>query len=106
VASQQKQAACNILNGGNPATSFSTEVEKLHSMQPPQVLFPPNNASGITTMPTISPHISTSGNCTINFIVNVSPSGDFAIGNAQQSSKDNYQYLIDDLDLDEYFTMS
>ena len=31
VASQQKQAACNILNGGAPASSFSTEVEKLLS---------------------------------------------------------------------------
>jgi len=57
-------------------------------------------------MPTISLHISTSGNCTINFTVNVSPSGNFAIGNAQQSSKDNYQYLFDDLDLDEHFTMT
>jgi len=57
-------------------------------------------------MPTISPHISTSGNCTINFTVNVSPSGNFVIGNAQQSSKDNYQYLFDDLDLDEHFTMT
>jgi len=93
VASQQKQAACNILNGGAPATSFSTEVEKLHSMQQspnllsPQVLYPPNNVSIITTRPTISPHISISGNCTINFTVNVSPSGNFAIDNAQQSSK-------------------
>ena len=33
VASQQKQAACNILNGGAPTRSFSTEVEKLHSVQ-------------------------------------------------------------------------
>lgn len=41
VASQQKQAACNILNGGAPARSFSTEVEKLHSVQqPPNILSP------------------------------------------------------------------
>ena len=61
VASQQKQAACIILDGRAPARSFSTEVEKLHSVQQspnllsPQVLFPSNNASGITTMPIISP---------------------------------------------------
>ena len=114
VGSQQKQAACNILNGGAPATSFSTKVEKLHSVQQSpnllsqQALFPPNNASGITTMPNISPHINSSGNCTVNFTVNVCPSENFTIGNAQHSSssKENYQYLFDELDLDELFNMN
>ena len=31
VASKQMQTACNILNGGAPARSLSTAVEKLHS---------------------------------------------------------------------------
>ena len=121
VASQQKQAACSILNGGAPAMSFSTEVEKLHSVQQspnflsPQVLLSqnntsgittPNNTSGITSMPTISPHINSSGNCTVNFTVNVCPSGNFAVGNAQHSAEDNYQYLLDDLDIDELFPIT
>ena len=97
---------------GGLARSFTTEVEKLHSVQQspylssPQLLFPPDNASAITTMPTTSPHINSSGNCTINFTVNVCPSGNFGIGNVQRSSKGNYQYLFDDLDVDDLFTMT
>ena len=65
VASQQKQAACNILSNGASTSSFSTEVKKLHSVQQssdlsPQVPFPSNIASGIIPMPTISPYINSS----------------------------------------------
>ena len=67
---------------------------------------PANNISNSGTslpfhMPSFSPVLNSNSNGTINFTVNICPSGSISIGNSNGS--DPYQDLFADIDLKDFF---
>ena len=108
-----RQAACNILTGASSSNDFKAEVQELNKPQKSDestsVIPLPTTSKPVqssistketTSMPSISPIISGSSG-TINFTVNICPSGPISVGH---TATDQYQDLLKDIDFTEFFS--
>lgn len=126
VAGIQKRAATNILTG--TSHEFTAEVEKIkrqsdvsQQLSPinntvstvPEQLIPCNKTAMLPSVsvpvpqPVFSPVINTSGSGTVNFTVNICPSGNISIDTTNESKGDLdprvYDHLLEGLDVKDFF---
>ena len=96
----QKEAASNILTGTSNEDSDRLIVDKGKSNHLQSVNNISNNGTSLPfNMPSFSPVLNSNSNGTINFTVNICPSGSIAIGN----STSTYEHLFTDIDLKDFF---
>ena len=115
VAVEQQKAACNILTGAS-SNDFSAEVQKVnnpHKSDDSTVRSPfPASSKSVQSsmitketpsMPSLSPIINGSSG-TINFTVNICPTGSISVGHtAAVSETEQYDDLLKDIDFTVFF---
>ena len=109
----QKQAACNILTAAS-SHSYPKEIEKMNSAEGKNELQPQVSMkqSATSTMPFqmsgFSPVVNSSGTGTVNFVVNICPTGNFDIKSSTEikSESNEYDSLLEGIDVNDLFSDS
>jgi len=120
VGDVQKKAACNILTGTSVQSyneesvqSYNEEIQKANNIEKNELQLPqvvkdqPTITSSVSLqMPTFSPIVNSNGTGTINFVVNICPTGNMSMGNSTEVKCQNNEFdtLLEGIDVDDLFS--
>lgn len=111
VGDLQKKAACNILTGVS-SHSYPKEIEKMNNAEKnePQQQVSMERSTITSAIPFqmsgFSPVVNSNGTGTVNFVVNICPTGNIDIKNSTEvkSESNDYDSLLEGIDVDELFS--
>ena len=112
VGDLQKKAACNILTGAS-SHNYPKEIEKMNKSEntnelQPQVLIERNMVTSAMPlqMAGFAPVVNSNSTGTVNFVVNICPTGNIGIKNSTEvkSESSDYVSLLEGIDVDDLFS--